>query len=447
MVSIDRLTHETTELLQQLIRNGCVNDGSDDSGGESRNAEVLTSVLEGAGLDVETFTKVEGRGSVVARIDGTDADAPTVMFMGHTDVVPAVAEQWREDPFGGELIDGEVWGRGALDMLCLTASMAVVTRHLADTGWRPRGSLVFLGVADEEAGGENGAQWLVDNHWDAVGCDYVLTELGGFIEDTAAGRQVWLTAAEKGLDWRRITVRGTPGHGSAPWKADNAMVTAAEVVRRLDGHVTQPQINEYWQATVRALHLPPEQEQALLDPGRLRESLETLPDHLQVDGHACTHMTISPGTIHGGQKTNTIPDEVVIEVDIRTLPGQTDEDVDAELRAALGDDLYGRVEFEPISRCPATASPTDTPMWDLLSDRLVSYHPGAQVTPVQISGGTDASFFREKGAVAYGAGAFSERMTLAEIGSRFHGIDERIDVDSLRLQTQLWLDVADNFLT
>lgn len=446
MDTADRLTHETTELLQQLVRNACVNDGTRESGGETRNADTLTDVLEGAGLDVERFTEVDGRANVVARIEGRDPAAPTVLFMGHTDVVPAVDDQWREDPFGGELIDGEVWGRGAVDMLCLTASMAVATRHLADGGWRPAGTLVFLGVADEEAGGVHGAEWLAANHWDAIACDYALTETGGTLLDTPAGRRVTMVAAEKGIGWRRLVVRGTPGHGSMPWQADNALVTAAEVVRRIASHATRPQVNEYWEALVTSMALPDDQRQALLDPGRLRDALHGLPAALQPMAHACTHMTLSPNTAHGGQKANTIPDEVVLELDVRTLPGQTEQDVRDELRAALGEELYARVEMEPIANREATASPTDTPMWDLLTSRLGALNPGAEVIPSMLVGGTDASFFRMRGVPAYGAGAFSERATFEQVRSRYHGIDERIDVDSLALQTQLWLDVAEGML-
>ncbi len=163
------MTGETTELLQALIRNECVNDGTPDSGGEIRNAELLQTYLEGAGLDVQRFESLPGRGSIVARIEGTDPDAPTLCLMGHTDVVPVNPTGWSHDPFGGELVDGEVWGRGAIDMLNITASMAVAFRHLALSGFRPKGTLIYFGVADEEAGGRWGAEWMVDNHWEAIG--------------------------------------------------------------------------------------------------------------------------------------------------------------------------------------------------------------------------------------------------------------------------------------
>lgn len=442
----DTLTHETTELLQHLIRNACVNDGSEDSGDESRNADLLGTVLAGAGLDVEMFAAVPGRESIVARIEGSDPDAPTVCLMGHTDVVPAEPAAWREDPFGGELIDGEVWGRGAVDMLCLTASMAVATRHLADTGFTPRGTLIFLGVADEEAGGMHGAEWLTEHHWDAVGCDYVLTETGGQLLRTPAGDRVGLIAAEKGIAQRRLVVRGRPSHGSMPWRADNALVTAAEVVRRLASHATTPDITPYWRAYVASMGLPPEQLAALTDPGRIRDALEHLPAAQQPAAHAMTHMTLSPNTLHGGQKINTIPDQVVIELDVRTLPGQTEQDVQDELRAALGD-LYDRVEQQPgAANRPSTASPTDTPMWDLLERRVLATYPHAEVIPTLMVGGTDNPFFRDRGAIGYGAGLFSERSTFEDVRLRYHGIDERVDTESLALQTALWLDVARDLL-
>ena len=437
----DRLTNQTVELLQELIRNRCVNDGARDSGEEIRNSDLLTTFLEGTGLDLQHYDAGPGRRSVVARIEGSDPDAPTLCLMGHTDVVPVNEAQWSHDPFGGELIDGEIWGRGAVDMLCLTSSMAVAFRELANTGFRPKGTLIYFGVADEEAGGVYGADWITAHHWDDVACDYVLTETGGILAETPAGPRVVLTAAEKGIGWRRLTVKGTPGHGSMPWQADNALVKAAEVVRRFHEYQPTPQITEYWTAFVESMGLDDLGRQALLDPGRVREAIELLDPRTARYAHACTHTTFSPNVISGGQKANMIPDTVHLEVDIRTLPGETEEDIDAHLRAALGD-LYGEVVVAPIAPRAASSSPRQTPMWDVLEKRLNAVHPGAEVIPWLLVGGTDAAFFREHGAVAYGAGVFSERATLQQIQNRYHGDDERIDVESLALQAPFWIDVA-----
>ena len=180
MAADEALIGEATELLQSLIRNHCVNDGTAASGDEIRNSGLLAHYLSGAGIELERFESAPGRESLVARIDGSDPTAPSLCLMGHTDVVPVNPAGWHEDPFGGDLINGEVWGRGAIDMLNITATMAVAFKHLVQSGFRPRGSLIYFAVADEEAGGRLGTEWMVDNHWDAIESDYVLTEVGGW---------------------------------------------------------------------------------------------------------------------------------------------------------------------------------------------------------------------------------------------------------------------------
>src|SRR5215471_6118436 len=218
----DALTNETVELLQQMIRNRCVNDGTVESGEEVRNSDLLRAYLGQSGLDVEVYAPdgAPGRKSLVARIEGTDPAAPTLCLMGHTDVVPVTPEHWTRDPFGGELVNGEIWGRGAVDMLCLTASMAVAFRRLAESRFRPRGTLVYLGVADEEALGTHGAKWLLEHHSDAVRTDYVVTEFGGSAMPlpSTTGPKLPVMVAEKGTFWCRIVVKGTPGHGSLPFR-------------------------------------------------------------------------------------------------------------------------------------------------------------------------------------------------------------------------------------
>jgi acetylornithine deacetylase/succinyl-diaminopimelate desuccinylase-like protein len=441
------LTGRTTELLQTMIRNACVNDGTPTSGEEVRNSDLLTAYLEGPGLELTHHEPLPGRRSVLARIEGSDPTAPTLLLLGHTDVVPVSPDDWREDPFGGEVIDGEVWGRGAVDMLNLTSSMAVAVRHLADRDFTPKGTLLFLGVADEEAGGTWGAGWIAENAWDEVGADYVLTESGGIPTDTPAGRRIVMMSGEKGIGWRRLTVHGTPGHGSMPYRADNALITTAEIVRRLADFSPTPQLGEHWRAYVDALGLDEEGRAALLDPGRVGDAIAQMDPRIARYCHATTHTTFSPNVVHGGTKTNTIPDRIELEVDIRTLPGQTDEDVDAMLAEALGD-LAARVDVAPaVPARAASSSSMDTPLWDLLTRRAEAVHPGAEVLPFMLTGGTDAAFFRERGATAYGAGMFSARASLAEFQSRFHGHDERIDTESLGLSTQLWLDVVDGLLT
>jgi acetylornithine deacetylase/succinyl-diaminopimelate desuccinylase-like protein len=442
MTDLDELTGSTTELLQALIRNQCVNDGTPDSGDEVRNAELLDTYLGSAGLATERFASRPGRGSVVSRIEGSDPNAPTLCLMGHIDVVPVNPDGWSRDPFGGELVDGEVWGRGAIDMLNITASMAVAFRRLADSGWRPKGSLVYFGVADEEAGGTWGAEWMCDHHWDAIRSDYVLTEIGGWssVGDDHV-RRVVVNTGEKGIAWRKLIVQGTPSHGSMPFGTDNALVKAAEVVRRIAAYRPGAYIGEAWRARVESLPVDDEMKAALLDPARIWSSIESLPPALARTCHAATHTTFSPNVAHGGQKTNIVPDRVEIEVDIRTVPGTTQADVDAHLHEALGD-LAHHVTVTPLQQNDSTESPRGNALWDAVSSATQVAYPGAQLTPGLIVGGTDARFFRAKGAVAYGAGLYSPEVTLESFGTRFHGNDERIDTESLGLSTQFWMHIA-----
>src|SRR5262245_15115869 len=245
----DALTGQTVELLQQLIRNQCVNDGTIDSGQEVRTTDVLRTYLEGSGLDIEVYQPAEapGRTSLVARIEGSDPKAPTLCLMGHTDVVPVTPETWTRDPFGGELVNGEVWGRGAIDMLNITASQAVVLKALARRpgGWKPRGSLVYLACADEEAGGLLGAGHVCNRHWDSLRADYLLTENGGTLSrDPHGNLNVTVHVGEKGVAWRRLRIKGTPGHGSMPYGANNALIKAAQVVSRLAEYRPSPYVDD-----------------------------------------------------------------------------------------------------------------------------------------------------------------------------------------------------------
>jgi acetylornithine deacetylase/succinyl-diaminopimelate desuccinylase-like protein len=443
----ETLTGETVELLQAMIRNQCVNDGSPESGDEIRTADTLQAFLEGSGLDTQRYESIPGRGSIVARIEGSDPDAPSLCLMGHTDVVPVSPDGWSNDPFGGELLrnaDGvdEVWGRGAIDMLNLTSSMAVAFRHLARTGFQPKGDLIYFGVADEEAGGKWGAEWMLEHHPDAVDADYCLTELGGWSTvDEHGHRHVTVNVGEKGLAWRRLRVTGTPGHGSMPFGADNALIKAAEVVRRLAEYRTSPHLGDTWRALVESMSPPAELRAALLDPATIYDTLGTLPTPLARTCHALTHTTISPNIAQGGQKTNVIPDAVEIEVDIRTVPGTTRADVDALLADALGD-LAPHVDVTDLQVGHPTESGTDNPLWDVVTKHTQVAYPGAKVVPGLIVGGTDARFYRDRGRTAYGAGLFSPSMDFATFGSRFHGHDERIDVDSLALCTEFWIGIA-----
>jgi acetylornithine deacetylase/succinyl-diaminopimelate desuccinylase-like protein len=232
-----------------------------------------------------------------------------------------------------------------------------------------------------------------------------------------------------------------------PFRADNALVKAAGVVQRLHDYRPNPRFHELWRTRVDTLGLPDDLRRALLDPGRIDDALAELPNaaaaaHL----HACTHTTFSPNLVDGGtMKTNVIPDTVTIEVDVRTMPGDGPDEVGEHLRAALGE-LADHVEVEPLVDDAASISRADTPLWDALQRAVNVRFPTARLTPQLVVGFTDARVYRQMGAVAYGAGLFSPQLDAAEFGARFHGHDERVDVESLRLTTELWHRVATDLL-
>src|SRR5204862_1390996 len=329
--------------------NQCVNDGRVASGHEARTGDLLRSYLEGSGLDIDVYEPdgAPGRASLVTRIEGSDPAAPTLCLMGHTDVVPVTPEHWTRDPFGGELVNGEVWGRGAIDMLNLTASQAVALKALARRGWRPRGTLVYLACADEEAGGALGAGHVCKRHWDALRADYLLTENGGTVSSHKGELNVTVHVGEKGVAWRRLRVTGTPGHGSMPYGADNALVKAAHVVSRLADYRPSPYVDDLWRAFVSTLDLDPALKAALVDPAHVDDAIPRLEPALATLAWSNTHTTFSAHLCRGGVKTNVIPDVVDIEVDIRTIPGDDEAEVRRHLDKALSD-LSEEVEVDRL---------------------------------------------------------------------------------------------------
>ena len=438
---------EATDLLQHLIRNACVNDGTPDSGQEYRSADLLQGYLEGSGVDMETYEPSPGRKSLVAKIAGTDPSAPSLMLLGHTDVVPANADDWTHDPFGGDLIDAMVWGRGAIDMLNLTTTMAIAMRHLAQSGFRPKGDLTYIAVADEEALSTFGAKWLCANAADDIRSDYVITESGGFPMNGSDGLpRLPVIVGEKGVFWCVLTVKGTPGHASQPLRTDNALVKAAEVVRRIDEYRPQAELHEAWTRFIDGLGFPPELTEPFLDPDRIDAFCDELPLlGLARQAHACTHTTMAPTVMRAGTKTNVIPDRVELEVDIRALPGWETGDVRAMLDDVLGD-LADDVEIAFQSEEPASTSPIDTPLWDALQRVSQVFYPGALTVPFLTVGATDARYTRTLGSVSYGFGLHSTAIGFEQYGAMFHGVDERVDVESLRLSTEMWMGLARDFL-
>jgi acetylornithine deacetylase/succinyl-diaminopimelate desuccinylase-like protein len=432
---------ETTDVLQHLIRNACVNDGTTESGHETRSVDTLEAYLRTPGVEMKRYEPSPGRGSLVLRIPGTDPKAPSLHLMGHLDVVPVSQSGWERDPFGGELVDGVVWGRGAIDMLDVTASMAVAVKRLLASGFRPKGTLIYSAMSDEEALGTWGAKWLTENAWDDVKADYLVTEFGGARIPIGTGAKLPIMVAEKGSQWTRLRVKGTPGHGSMPYKSDNALVKASEIITRIARYRAPLHLQDVWKRFIESIDLPAVQRIALTTPATFDAALDRMPPGTDRMMYAATRTTFSPNIAHAGVKLNVIPDSAEIDVDIRLLPGDEGEGVRRMLRDAAGD-LWKDVEILDEGDNPATSSPMDTPLWDALTKVTQRLIPNSKTVPFLVVGATDARYFRRKGVTAYGYGLMSERIPFAEFSKLFHGNNERVDQDTLALMTPLWEQTA-----
>lgn len=427
---------ETVALMQQLIRNRCVNDGTPDSGFEHRSVTTLAEFFGREGNIIEPHP---GRQSVIYRVAGTTPGAPVLTLLPHLDVVPVTEDSWTHDPFGAEIVDGFVWGRGAVDMLNLTAAMAVVFRRYLSGELPPLpGDLVFAAVADEEAGGALGAGHLVENHWDLVACDYLLTEVAtpGFL--TTDGLTLPVTVAEKGPAWRSLRVVGKPSHGSQPYGTDNALVGTAEAITRLAESPTPVDISASWVEFISSIGLDPSLVERLTDPDLVDDAIDDLedPDFARWV-HACTHLTVAATMMHSGEKHNTIPDLGAASLDIRLTPGQDVSTVDDLFRKALGPSLYDRIEIIDDLDFPANESVTTGPLWDAIDDAVNELAGPATLVPMLTPVLTDGRFFRQRGVTAYGVGLFGAEMDFAGALAMFHGNNERVSVRSVDLTEQL----------
>lgn len=428
---------ETVELLQTLIRNACVNDGTPTSGGEARSVESIVDYL---GVSGTVYEPLPGRQSVLYRVPGSDRGAPSIMLMGHTDVVPVSETGWSRDPFGGEIADGFVWGRGAIDMLNVTAAMAVVARPYIRGEKQPlRGDLLYLAVADEEASGTHGARYLTDHHWEDVAADYLLTEIAYPPVDFGGGSSYPVSVGEKGPFWTNIRSEGTPGHGSTPYGASNALEPLVGGLARLFEMPPLVEITDVWRTFVEGLGLEPQLAADLVDPDRIDDAIDRInvsDPRLATYIHACTHLTVSPNVIDAGVKANMIPDAGIAQVDLRAVPGQGRDDVDAFLRKAMGP-YADRLTLEPTADHPASASEPSGSLWDVIVASIGELTGSASVIPTLMPASTDARFFRERGTTAYGVGLFDDRISFPDFLSMFHGNDERVSLESLDLTTNV----------
>ncbi|HEY2309614.1 MAG TPA: M20/M25/M40 family metallo-hydrolase [Gaiellaceae bacterium] len=420
------LRDEVTDLLQRLIRV----DTTNPPGNETAAAELLRDYLEANGFECELIAKVPERANLVARLPG--GDGPTLLFLGHTDVVLADPAEWSVPPFSGELRDGMVWGRGALDMKSEVAANAVAIASLAREGFRPSGDLIFAATADEEAGHGFGLEWLCEAHPDAVRCDFAINEGGGDRIELEDGTPVYLpTVAEKMTAPFRLTVRGRSGHASMPRIADNALVSAAQLIERIADYRPEPQLGPEVEGFLQAVL------GEVTTAAQAAERVASLSPVAAVVIDALLAPTFSPTMISASKKRNVIPALCEIEVDCRLLPGQHTEHVEPMIRAVLGGDVD--YELEWIEARGGTRSLLDTPLWRALEEWVAETEPGAKAAPLACVGFTDSHWLREAfGTVAYGFFPSSGKLPPEVSATLVHSADERIPVTDLELGVS-WL--------
>lgn len=421
------MREEVTGLLQALLRLDTVNP----PGNETAAAELLREYLEGAGVSCELYAKVPERANLVARIPGR-GEGPSLLLLSHTDTVVADPEDWSVDPWSGELRDGHVWGRGALDMKGQCAAEAVAMATLAREGFRPAGDLVFAAVADEEVGEDFGLAWLCREHPDAVRTDYCVNE-GGGDRVLVEGRPVYLcSTAEKMSSPFRLRVRGRSGHASMPGISDNALVKASRLIERLGDFEQPPRLLPETEAFFDALGGVP-------DPAAMSERVSALDPVLRATAEPMLAFTVSPTMIQASRSRNVVPGLCEVVCDCRLLPGQSQAEAERAIHEWLGEDGY---ELEWIEGVGGTRSPLGTPLWEAVESFIAVEEAAASVAPIVLPGFTDSHWVREAfGTVAYGF--FPMRAMDVELAARLvHSADERIPVDDLELGTRFMLHVA-----
>jgi acetylornithine deacetylase/succinyl-diaminopimelate desuccinylase-like protein len=403
------LRAEVTNLLSRLIQV----DTTNPPGNETAAAELLRDYLESNGLECEIYARTPERANVVTRIRGS-GDGPSLLLLGHTDVVLADPQEWSVPPFSGEVRDGEVWGRGALDMKSEVAANAVAIASLAREGFKPRGDLIFAATADEEVGAGFGLEWLCEAHPDAVRCDFAINEGGGDRLELD-GRVYWVcSTAEKMSAPFRLRVHGRSGHASMPGIADNALVKAATLIGRIAAYEPEREVQQEVAAFLRTVGA----------------ELETLQPPASELIEPLLAPTFSPTMITASQKRNVIPALAEVVVDCRLLPGTTPAEVEPRIRAVLGDDVAYDIDFTEAHG--GTRSALDTDLWRAVESFVGEIEPDARAVPICTAGFTDSHWLREAfGTTAYGF--FPARMPSDLMASLIHSADERIPIDDLEL--------------
>ncbi len=432
----DDLTDRATELLRRLIRFNTVNPPGDERAAQ----EYLAGVLGAAGFAVELLGRTEPRPNLVARLDG-DAPGPTLCLLSHVDTVLATPDEWTHDPWSGDLEDGYIWGRGALDMKGQTAAEATAAVSLAAGGWRPaRGTLLVVCVVDEETGGSEGAQWLTATHPEKVRCDLLLNEGGGGILEYDGRRLYCVGCAEKGVFRFRVTTDGVAAHASMPRLGDNALLKLAPLLEKLGARQPGYDMGVEGRAFLEAIGALDDDGDAAAALDRVRALEPRLVPLLE----PMLGVSLAPTRIQASAKINVIPSQASFQVDCRVPPGLGEDAALRRIHEVLGEDGY-RLDF--TEQVVGNRSPLRSPLKDFIEEWIAREDPDALCVPVVLPGFTDSRTFRDAFPECAAYGFFPHlHQNRYQADPLVHGADERLDVRDLGFATRFFRDVAERML-
>lgn len=418
---------ETAEICQRLIQFDTTNYSRGHAEGERACGEYVAGLLDDVGLETQYFESAPGRANLFTRIEGTDPSADALLVHGHLDVVPALAQDWSVDPFAGEVKDGMIWGRGAVDMKDMDAMMISVMRHMARTGERPKRDIVFGFFADEEAGMSYGSKWVVDHHPEVFdGVTDALSEVGGYSATIGGRRAYLLQTAEKGLMWLNLIATGEAGHGSGLHE-NNAVTRLSRAMANIGEYTWPIQLTK----TTRAfLDEVTELTGVEFDPQNPQRLLAEL-GHVARFVGSTLQTTANPTMLEGGYKTNVIPGSAQGTIDVRYLPEQRDM-VKDKLQELAGEGITFETEFEDIG----LEVPFSGNVVDAMVDSLKAEDPDAVVLPYMLGGGTDNKSLSRLGITGYGFVPLQLPDELDFTGM-FHGVDERVPIESLEFGSRV----------
>ncbi len=415
------IEEEAVAICQDLIRIPSVNFG-EGKGDERAVAEYVVASLSEVGINAEIFESAPNRCSVIARIPGSDVDRPGLVLHGHLDVVPANAQDWQVDPFSGEIRDGAIWGRGAVDMKNVDAMILAIVRNWSRTGYQPPRNILLAFFADEEAGSNFGSRFMTREHPEVfAGYSEAISEVGGFSVTLKNGKRLYfIEAAQKGIHWMKLTANGLAGHGSMV-NSDNAITRLSDAVSKV-GSFTWPQ--RYTETVKVLFRRIAEATGRPYDENDLRPLLDEIGPTARMIGATLSN-TANPTILEAGYKANVIPGSASAVIDGRFLPGY-EEELNSTIRFIVGPDI----QIETLTRDIALEVNFTGPLVDAMCAAIIEEDPEGIPVPYLMSGGTDNKALSELGIVGYG---FSPLRLPADLDfmALFHGVDERVPVESL----------------